>query len=247
MKRSTARILTTHVGSLPRPPSLTQLLMEAQARPGAERAALDAGVQRAVADVVKSQSAAGLDVINDGEQGRVDYTVYVKDRLTGFEGRSAPPLGTGDEEFPELAAILRQFASPFQHRPACTGPVAWRDWPAVEADIAALGAAVDGVAAEECFMTSPSPGQIARFLHNRYYKDDEAYLFALADVMKTQYDAIVKAGFVLQLDCPDLALSRHTMFADLTLDEFRRVIAMHVEALDHAIRDLPVDRLRMHI
>src|SRR5262245_41494515 len=247
MKRSTARILTTHVGSLPRPPSLTQLLMEAQARPGAERAALDAGVQRAVADVVKSQSAAGLDVINDGEQGRVDYTVYVKDRLTGFDGVSAPPLGTGDEEFPELAAILRQFASPFQHRPACTGPVAWKDWPAVEADISTFRAAAVGATAEELFLTSPSPGQIGRFLRNQYYRDDEAYLYALADVMKPQYEAIVKAGFVLQLDCPDLALSRHTVFAQLPLDEFRKVMAMHVEVLNHAVRELPPARRRMHI
>src|SRR5262245_54497509 len=227
MKRSTTRILTTHVGSLPRPYHLIQLLLESQARPGADRAPLDAAVERAVADVVQRQTKTGLDVINDGEQGRVDYTVYLKDRLTGFEGESAPPLGTGDEEFPELASILRQFASPFQHRPACTGPVAWKDWPAVEADIRTLTTAVKDVAVEEHFMTSPSPGQIARFLHNRYYPDEEAYLFALADVMKAQYEAIVNAGLVLQLDCPDLALSRHTVFAHLSLVAFRKVIAMH--------------------
>jgi 5-methyltetrahydropteroyltriglutamate--homocysteine methyltransferase len=157
MKTSTTRILTTPVGSLPRPHDLIQLLLESQARPGADRAALDASVQRAVADVVRRQARSGLDVINDGEQGRVDYTVYLKDRLTGFDGQSTPPLGTGDEEFPELAAILRQFASPFQHRPACTGPVAG-DWPAVEADIHAFGRH-GGVAPEEHFMTSPSPGQ----------------------------------------------------------------------------------------
>jgi 5-methyltetrahydropteroyltriglutamate--homocysteine methyltransferase len=117
MKRSTTRILTTHTGSLPRPQEVLRLLIEEQARPGTERAALDAAVRRAVAEVVRKQAATGLDVINDGEQGRVDYTVYLKDRLTGFDGESAPPLGTGDEEFPELAAILRQFASPFQRRP----------------------------------------------------------------------------------------------------------------------------------
>ena len=247
MKTSTTRILTTHVGSLPRPPELIQLLLESQARPGADRAALDASVHRAVADVVRRQAGSGLDVINDGEQGRVDYTVYLKDRLTGFDGQSTPPLGTGDEEFPELAAILRQFASPFQHRPACTGPVAWKDWPAVEADIRTFKTATAGVPAEEHFMTSPSPGQIGRFLHNQFYPSDEAYLFALADVMQAQYEAIVNAGFVLQLDCPDLALSRHTVFAHLPLDAFRKVIAMHVEALNHAVRNLPPDRLRMHI
>ena len=247
MKTSTTRILTTHVGSLPRPAELIERLLEHEADPRLNRSALDASVERAVADVVRRQAACGLDVINDGEQGRVDYTVYLKDRLTGFDGESALPLGTGDEEFPELAAILRQFASPFQHRPACTGPVAWKDWPAVERDIRAFQSAMAGARAEEVFMTSPSPGQIGRFLHNRYYRDDEAYLFALADVMKRQYEAIVAAGFVLQLDCPDLALSRHTVFAHLSLDDFRKVIAMHVEALDHAVRDLPPDRLRMHI
>jgi 5-methyltetrahydropteroyltriglutamate--homocysteine methyltransferase len=112
MKRSTTRILTTHTGSLPRPQDLLSLMIEEQARPGMERTALDAAIQRAVAEVVQKQAATGLDVINDGEQGRVDYTVYIKDRLTGFDGESAPPLGTGNEEFPELAAILRQFASP---------------------------------------------------------------------------------------------------------------------------------------
>jgi 5-methyltetrahydropteroyltriglutamate--homocysteine methyltransferase len=247
MKRSTTRILTTHTGSLPRPQEVLRLLIEEQARPGTERAALDAAVRRAVAEVVRKQAATGLDVINDGEQGRVDYTVYIKDRLTGFDGESAPPLGTGDEEFPELAAILRQFASPFQRRPACTGPVTWKDWPAAEADIHNLKTAMANVPAEEFFMTSPSPGQIARFLRNQYYADDEAYLYALADVMRGQYQAIVDAGFVLQLDCPDLALSRHTIFAHLSLDEFRKEIAMHVEALNYAVRDLPPERMRMHI
>jgi 5-methyltetrahydropteroyltriglutamate--homocysteine methyltransferase len=247
MKRSTTRILTTHTGSLPRPQDLLSLMIEEQARPGTERAALDAAVRRAVAEVVRKQAATGLDVINDGEQGRVDYTVYIKDRLTGFDGESAPPLGTGDEEFPELAAMLRQFASPFQRRPACTGPVTWKDWPAVEADIDNLKTAMANVPVEECFMTSPSPGQIARFLRNRNYADDEAYLYALADVMRAQYQAIVDAGFVLQLDCPDLALSRHTIFAHLSLDEFRKEIAMHVEALNYAVRDLPPERMRMHI
>jgi 5-methyltetrahydropteroyltriglutamate--homocysteine methyltransferase len=222
-------------------------MIEEQARHGTDRTALDAAIQRAVAEVVHQQAAHGLDVINDGEQGRVDYTVYIKDRLTGFDGESAPPLGTGDEAFPELAAMLRQFASPFQSRPACTGPVTWKDWPAVEADIGHLKAAMANVPAEEFFMTSPSPGQIARFLHNQYYADEEAYLYALADVMKSQYHAIVDAGFVLQLDCPDLALSRHTVFAHLPLEEFRKVIAMHVEALNYSVRDIPPDRMRMHI
>src|SRR5262245_18235212 len=215
MRTSTTRILTTHTGSIPRPPELIRRLVEAEAQPGVERTALDASVRQAVSDVVPRQVAVGLDVINDGEQGRVDYTVYLKDRLTGFDGESTPPLGTGDDEFPELAAILRQFASHFQHRPACTGPVTWKDWPAVEAEIRSVEAATASVAAEARFRSAPSPGQIARFLHNRYYRDAEAYLFALAGVMKVQYEAVVRAGFVLQLDCPDLALRRSIVFAHL--------------------------------
>src|SRR5688572_25471057 len=162
MRRSTDRMLTTHTGSLPRTPKVVELLLQDKKTGGADHAALDAAVREAIAEVVTKQKAAGLDVINDGEQGRTDYTVHVIDRLTGFEGKSTPPLGTGEPEFPELAAILSQFASPFQHRPACSGPVAWKDWPAVEADIARAKAALTNSGAPEWFMTSPSPGQIAR-------------------------------------------------------------------------------------
>lgn len=247
MKRSTNRILTTHTGSLPRPAPVVELLMEEQAAPGKKTAQLEAAVKVAVADVVRKQVEAGIDVVNDGEQGRTDYTVHVKDRLTGFDGPSAPPLGTGEDNFPELSALLAQFASPFQHRPACSAPVGWRDFPAAEADIARAKAATVGVKAEEFFMTSPSPGQIARYLKNAYYPTEEAYIYALADVMGKEYRAIVDAGFVLQLDCPDLALSRHTVFAHLSLEDFRKEITMHVEALNHCVKDIPADRMRMHL
>ncbi len=245
MRRSGERILTTHTGSLPRPPRVVELLLEEQKHPGSRAAELADAVARAVGDVVAKQVACGLDVINDGEQGRTDYTTHVKDRLTGFDGPSAPPLGTGEPDFPELAAMLAYFASPFQHRPACSGPVAWKDFAALEADVARAKAAMAG--AGECFFTSPSPGQIARFLKNEFYPSAEAYLYALAEVMAREYRAIVDAGFVLQLDCPDLALSRHTVFAHLSLAEFRKVIAVHVEALNHAVRDIPPERMRMHI
>jgi 5-methyltetrahydropteroyltriglutamate--homocysteine methyltransferase len=247
MQRSTTRILTTHTGSLPRPPHLVELLLAESETPGANRAALDAAVSTAVADVVAKQAACGLDIINDGEQGRTDYTVHVKDRLAGFEGPSTPPLGTGDEEFPELAALLTQFASPFQHRPACSGPVSWKDWPAAETDIARARRATTGVAGAEFFMTSPSPGQIARYLKNKHYPTEDAYLFALADAMKREYQAIVAAGFVLQLDCPDLAMSRHTVYPDLSLADYRKVIAKNVEALNHAVADIPAERMRIHV
>ena len=150
-------------------------------------------------------------------------------------------MGTGDEEFPELAPLLKQFASPFQHRPACSGPVDWKDWPAAQADIdtAKARARQSAKKAEEFFMTSPSPGQIARYLKNKYYPTEEAYVFALADVMRREYKAIVDAGLILQLDCPDLAMLRHMVYLDKSLADFRKIIAVNVAALNHAVRDLP--------
>jgi 5-methyltetrahydropteroyltriglutamate--homocysteine methyltransferase len=247
MQRSTHRILTTHTGSLPRPAPVVELLLEEQKRPGVVTDELARAVRAAVADVVRRQADCGLDIINDGEQGRTDYTTHVKDRLAGFDGPSSPPLGTGEPGFPELSAMLAYFASPFQHRPACSGPVSWKDFAGLEADIAQAKEAMRGTAATEWFMTSPSPGQIARYLKNQHYRSDEEYLFTLAEVMAREYRAIVDAGFVLQLDCPDLALSRHIVFAHLSLEEFRKVITMHVEALNHAVRGIAPERMRMHI
>jgi 5-methyltetrahydropteroyltriglutamate--homocysteine methyltransferase len=247
MQRSTERILTTHTGSLPRTPEVVKLLLENRERPGGNDSALDAAVARAVAYVVKQQLDCGIDIVNDGEQGRTDYTVHVKDRLTGFEGPSAPPLGTGDEEFPELAQLLSQFASPFQHRPACSGPIAWRDFAATKADVARSMAAMTSAGVATSFMTSPSPGQIARYLKNQHYPSDEAYIYALADVMRDEYRAIVDAGFILQLDCPDLAMLRSSVLAHLSLADFRKAITMNVEALNHAVRDIAPERMRMHV
>lgn len=247
MKRSTDRILTTHTGSLPRPANVVELLLAEQKNPGSHKAELSAAVRKAIADVVQKQIACGINIINDGEQGRTDYTVHVLDRLTGFAGESTPPLGTGDEEFPELAQLLTQFASPFQHRPACTGEVTWRDWDAAQTDIDVSKELLKGAAAVECFMTSPSPGQIARYLKNKHYKTEEAYVYALADVMKREYKAIVDAGFILQLDCPDLAMLRHTVYLDKSLADFRKIIAINVAALNHAVADIPADRMRMHV
>jgi 5-methyltetrahydropteroyltriglutamate--homocysteine methyltransferase len=251
MKRRSDRILTTHTGSLPRTAKVVELLLAEQQKPGARRAELQAAVREAVATVVQKQIECGLDIINDGEQGRTDYTVHVLDRLTGFAGESAAPMGTGDEEFPELAQLLKQFASPFQHRPACSGPVDWKDWPAAQADIdnakAAMAGAKSNNLAEEYFMTSPSPGQIARYLKNKYYPSEEAYVFALADVMRREYQAIVDARLILQLDCPDLAMLRHMVYLDKSVADFRKIIAVNVAALNHAVRDLPPDRMRMHV
>jgi len=247
VKRSTDRILTTHTGSLPRPKDLLGLLRDREeGRPVAE-AALSTRTRSAVHDVVKKQRETGLSVVNDGEQGRADYTIYVKDRLTGFAGESLSWPNPDAEEFPEWTEMARQFVPPFQKRPACTGPVEWKDWPAVERDIQTLKDAAASAGADEVFMTSPSPGQIGRFLQNRYYPSDEKYLYTLADVMKREYRAIVDAGFILQLDCPDLALGRHTQFAHLSLREFRDIAAMHVEVLNYAVADIAPDRMRIHV
>jgi len=247
MQRSTERILTTHTGSLPRTAKVVELLLAEQEKPGARKAELDAAVRAAIAYVVGKQIECGIDVINDGEQGRTDYTVHVLDRLSGFAGESTPPLGTGDAEFPELAQLLTHFASPFQHRPACTGEVAWKDFAAAQADIDLAKRVMAGAKATELFMTSPSPGQIARYLKNRHYKSEEAYVYALADVMKREYQAIVDAGFILQLDCPDLAMLRHTVYLDKSLADFRKIIAINVAALNHAVADIPAERMRMHV
>ncbi len=247
MKRSAGRVLTTHTGSLPRPKDLVALLQDREEGRRLADASFQARVRSAVLDAVGKQEETALSVVNDGEQGRADYTVYVKDRLTGFEGDSAPLPNADAAEFPEWTEMARQFAPPFQRRPACTGPIAWKDWPAVEQDIQTLKDATASGTRDEVFMTSPSPGQIGRFLQNRHYPSDEAYLYTLAGVMKREYQAIVQAGFTLQVDCPDLALGRHTQFAHLTLAEFRRVAEMHVEVLNHAVADIPPDRMRMHV
>ena len=247
MQRSLDRILTTHTGSLPRTPKVIELLLAEQHNRGARKAELNAAVREAIAYVVGRQTECGIDVVNDGEQGRTDYTVHVLDRLSGFAGESTPPLGTGDAEFPELAQLLAQFASPFQHRPACDGEVAWKDFAAAQADIDLSKGAMTGANATELFMTSPSPGQIARYLKNRHYKTEEAYVYALAEVMKREYKAIVDAGFLLQLDCPDLAMLRHTVYLDRSLADFRKIIAVNVAALNRAVADIPAERMRMHV
>ena len=247
MKRSTDRILTTHTGSLPRPKRVVDAMLAGQKEPGRHKAELDAAVREAVKHVVAKQVEAGIDVINDGEQGRTDYTVHVLDRLTGFAGDNSPTRGVTEPEFPELSQMLSFFASPFQHRPKCSGPVEWKDFAAAQADIDLARDTMKGAKAEEFFMTSPSPGQVARYLANAYYKTEEEYVFTLANVMKREYKAIVDAGLILQLDCPDLAMLRHTLYLDKSIEEFRKIISVNVAALNEAVKDIPADRMRMHL
>ena len=245
MRRSTERILTTHTGSLPRPPDLTMMLEALDTGNPPDPAAFEARVRRAVADVVRQQLDAGVDVVSDGEQGKVGYSTYVRHRLTGFGGQSAGRPRADWADFPEAAARAERRST--VSRPACNGPIDWKDRTAVEKDVANLRAALDGVQPSEAFMTAASPGVIAHFLPNQHYPSREAYLARLVDVMKEEYDAIHRSGFVLQVDCPDLAMGRHLAFPDLSDAEFLKIAAANVEALNHALRDIPADRMRLHL
>jgi 5-methyltetrahydropteroyltriglutamate--homocysteine methyltransferase len=246
MKHSTDRILTTHTGSLPRPADLAASLDALDEGKALERAAFEARVRRAVADVVRMQVEAGVDVVSDGEQGKVGYSTYVRHRLTGFGGTTTGVVSRPDwADFPEAAARgeLRSTVS----RPTCNGPIDWADRGAVQRDVDNLRAAVAQAKPTEAFMTAASPGVIAHFLKNEHYPSREAYLARLVDVMKEEYDAIHRAGFILQVDCPDLAMGRHLAFADLDNAAFVKIAAANVEALNHALRDIPPDRMRLHL
>jgi 5-methyltetrahydropteroyltriglutamate--homocysteine methyltransferase len=242
-------VLTTHTGSLPRPADLVDLIVARDE--GGDPAGLDRRVQTAVADVVRRQADVGLDLVGDGEQGKVGYSTYVKDRLTGFEGEPSTLSALAElADFPDDAPrFARELAGIRMTAPACTGPVAPRDEAAVGRDLENLLAAARaaGVTSDRLFMTAASPGVIALFFEDRFYGDREQYLAALAEAMRPEYEAIAAAGVTLQLDCPDLAAGRHTIFAGLSLDEFRREIARNVDALNEATRAVAPERMRLHL
>ncbi len=248
MERSTERFLTTHTGSLPRPDDLIRLMFAKEEGVPVEPAALAARIRSAVAEVVRRQAEAGVDVVNDGEQSKPSYATYVKDRLDGFGGASHPLQYQDLVDFPGMAK--RVFGDPGRARrktPACTGPIGVRDTRAAQADAENLRTALGGVKAREGFMTAASPGVISLFFRDDHYGSHEAYLAAIADAMKHEYETVAKAGFVLQIDCPDLAMGRHIQFAGLSLAEFRRMARLHVEALNHAVATIAPDRLRLHL
>jgi 5-methyltetrahydropteroyltriglutamate--homocysteine methyltransferase len=248
MKRSMQRILTTHTGSLPRPDDLLAMLQAREIGTLGDPQAFDRRVRAAVHEVVRKQTGAGIDVVNDGEQGKPDYSTYIKDRFTGFEGEAvAVPVSREARDFPEYSASQQRWGSASTTRPACVGPIRWKDFAAVHRDIDNLKGALHGVATEECFMTAVSPGQAARFLGNRYYRSHEEYLHALGAVLADEYAAIAAAGFLLQVDCPDLASGWNNQFADLTVPEFRDIVELHLEVLDEATQQVPSERLRLHL
>ena len=248
MKRSTQSILTTHTGSLPRPDDLREMIGATESGRPVESGAFRARVREAVSETVQLQRQSGIDVVNDGEEGKPGYSTYIKDRCTGFEGESLSSMVQGEgRDFPEWAARRAAGGVPGYTRPACNGPIGWKDFDAVRRDIENLKTATQHSGATEVFMTAASPGVIAIFLTNDYYPSHEAYLEAIAGVMREEYRAIVDAGFILQLDCPDLAMSRHNRFVDKSLNDFRDIVRLHVDVLNEATKDLPPESMRMHL
>ena len=236
------RVLTTHTGSLPRPTDLAEMMLQYDAGQLQDPDALRGRIASATVEVVKRQAEIGIDILNDGEFGKISYSGYVKERLTGFEGEPRR-RDLIDPEFPDWVRPYR----PQVRYPTNNGPVELRDPNGVRRDIANLRTAVQGVSHADVFMTAASPGVIDTFMPSTYYGSDEEYLRALATAMRDEYRAIVDAGFILQVDCPDLAMSRTMRFAQLTVDEFREVARMHVRVLNEALQGLPRERVRLHL
>ena len=248
MKTSQDRILTTHVGSLPRPPELRQVLVRKDQGEPYDKVELERLTRQAVADIVRRQAEAGIDIVNDGEMSKPGYSTYVADRLSGFAGHEPAKPRLDTREHPNfVAAYERMTGANVARRAVCVGAVAVHDREPLAQDIANLRAALAGVSVTEGFMTAASPGLVPVFQTNRYYPTHEAYVEAIAAAMQQEYEAIVEAGFVLQLDCPDLAMAHHTSFQDLSEADFLKRAAFHVEVLNHALRNVPADRARIHI
>jgi 5-methyltetrahydropteroyltriglutamate--homocysteine methyltransferase len=248
MIRSTERFLTTHTGSLPRPDDLVRVMYAKEEGVPVERAALAARIRSAVADAVRRQRDAGIDIVNDGEMSKPSYATYVKDRLAGFGGTGNTFVYQDLADFPNLAK--RVFGDPGRSRrktPACNAPIAVRDAEAAKTDVDNLVAALAAVNGGNAFMSAASPGVVALFFRNDHYPSQEAYLFAIAEAMRHEYETVAKAGIVLQIDCPDLAMGRHIQYAQLDLKEFRKRAGMHVEALNHALANIAPEQLRMHL
>ncbi len=248
MKRSTERFLTTHTGSLPRPDDLIRMMYAKEEGVPVDAQALAARVRAAVEEVVGKQAEAGIDVVNDGEMSKPSYATYVKDRLNGFGGTGNTFVYQDLADFPNLAK--RVFGDPGRSRrrtPACNAAISVREPRAAEEDAANLKAALGKVTAAEAFMSAASPGVVSLFFRNDHYKSQEDYLFAIAEAMRHEYETVAKAGIVLQIECPDLAMGRHIQYAQLSLDEFRQRARLHVEALNHALANIASERLRIHL
>ncbi|MFK7871362.1 MAG: cobalamin-independent methionine synthase II family protein [Roseobacter sp.] len=241
-------IKTTHVGSLPRSQDVVDFIFAREHEHPFDPAAFDAAMTKAVSETVQKQVAAGIDIVSDGETSKISYATYVKDRYTGFSGDSPRNAPADLKQFPTfLKRLAEDGGTPKYARPMCTGEVRSKGQGELEKDIANLKAAIAEHGAARGFMNAASPGVISLFLQNDFYPTRDAYLAALAEAMKAEYDTIIASGLDLQLDCPDLALSRHMLFNDLSDAEFIKIADAHVEALNHALADVPEDRVRIHI
>lgn len=249
MKQSTERILTTHVGSMPRPQYVVDQLFAQDKDEGYDPVEFDKVMTQAVAEVAKKQVDAGVDVISDGEMSKISYATYIRHRFTGFEIDEVPRATPKDlDDFPAFKQRLaQQGGTPKYHRPVVRGEIKIKDLTPLEKDIANLKAAAEAAGATEAFMNSASPGVVAVFQPNEYYKNDEDYIQALAEVMKVEYEKINDAGLLLQIDAPDLAMGRHIRFRDDDIDTFKQAAQRQVEALNYALENVPADRVRMHL
>lgn len=247
MKRSTERILTTHVGSLPRSQAVTDVLFARErGEPLPENA--EATIADAVQAVVARQLEVGIDVVSDGETNKISYATYIKDRLTGFDGDTPREPGQDLVEFPRLLKRLADSGATAKYRrPRCVGEIRVASLQPLQVDVANLRAAVAASAPVEAFMNAASPGTIALFQPNDFYPTQDAYLEAVAEAMRAEYEAIVAAGLLLQIDAPDLGMGRHTMYRKCSTEEFLGLAARHVEVLNHALRNVPPDRVRLHV
>ncbi len=249
MKQSTDRILTTHVGSLPRPQYVVDQLFAQDKGEGYDPAAFDTTMTRAVTEAAKKQVTAGVDIISDGEMSKISYATYIRHRLTGFEIAEVPRATPRDlDDYPAYRdRIAQEGGTPKYHRPVVRGKITIKDLTPLEKDIANLKAAAVAAGATEAFMNAASPGVIAVFQPNEYYQSDEDYLEALAEVMKVEYEKIVESGLLLQVDCPDLAMGRHIRFRNDDTATFKKAAQRQVDALNYALENVPAERVRMHL
>lgn len=248
MRTSQDRILTTHVGSLPRAAELAEILLRIDKGETDDSGHFADVIARSVHEVLCRQAEVGVDIPSDGEQGKVGYATYMMDRLNGFGGDSERKIALDLAAYPELREKIGRMIGAQQFRRAsCIGPITVRDWGPLQEDIHNLKSAMRAAGVEEAFMNSASPGLVSAFQPNRYYPSHEEYVEAIAEVMREEYEQIVNAGLLLQLDCPDLAMARHTGFQDLGEKDFLRRAEFHVEVLNAALANVPADRCRFHV
>jgi 5-methyltetrahydropteroyltriglutamate--homocysteine methyltransferase len=249
VKHSKERILTTHVGSLPRSQAVTDVVFGKEKSEAADfDAAGSATLATEVKEVVRRQVSAGVDVVSDGELSKISYATYIKDRITGFDGDTPREPGLDLIEFPRLLKKLADSGATAKYkRPRCVGPIAVKSLEPVRADIKRIKDAVAAGHPVEAFMNAASPGTIAIFQPNDYYPSQDEYLVAVAEAMRAEYEEIVSSGILLQIDAPDLGMGRHTMYKHRSVEEYMKLAARHIEILNHALRNVPADRVRMHM